>query len=74
MSRWSKKKKMKLYTKHSACAAWAYRGGKSTRKGAESGVGRREWIKQVSGMKDRDERSRGMEIRMADAFATIEPT
>ena len=47
---------------------------KSTREGARSGVGRRERKKRGSGMKDRDVRSRGIVIRIADAFAIIKPT
>ena len=35
-------------------------GGKSTREGAKTGVGRRERMNRGSGMKDRDERSRGL--------------
>jgi hypothetical protein len=31
-------------------------------------------MKQDSGMKSRDERSRGMEIRITDALAKIKPT
>ncbi len=47
---------------------------KSTREGAKIGVGRHERMKRGSGMKGRDERSRGIEIRIADAFAIIIPT
>ena len=43
-------------------------------EGVRSGVGRRERMKRDSGMKDRDDRSRGMKIRMVDAFAKIKPT
>ena len=31
-------------------------------------------MKRGSGMKDREERSKGIEIRIADAFAIIKPT
>ncbi len=48
--------------------------GKSTREGAKIGVGRHERMKRVRGINDRDERSRGIEIRIADAFAMIKPT
>ena len=37
-------------------------------KGLKSGVGRRERMKRGKGTKGRDERSRGIEIRMADAI------
>jgi hypothetical protein len=43
-------------------------------KGARHGVGCRERMKQVSGIKDRDERSRGVEILMTDVFTKIKPT
>ena len=49
-------------------------GGKSTREGGKRGVGRRERMKRVNGMNDPDERSRGIEIRTADAFTMIKPT
>ena len=45
-----------------------------TRKGARHGVGCRERMKRVSGIKDRDERSRGVEILMTDVFTKIKPT
>ncbi len=48
--------------------------GKSTREGDRSGVGRHERMKRGNGMKDRDERSRGIEIRIADVFDIIKPT
>ena len=44
------------------------------REGAKSGVGRHERIKHGRGTQDRDERSNGIEIRIADAFAIIKPT
>ena len=37
-------------------------------------MGRRERMKRGIGMKDRDERSRGIEMHIADAFAIIKPT
>ena len=37
-------------------------GGKSTKEGTRSGVDRRERMKRGSGIKDRDERSKGIEI------------
>jgi hypothetical protein len=42
-------------------------------KGIEA-VGYRERMKRGSGIKDRDERSRGAEILMTDAFTKIKPT
>ena len=65
---------MKASNEHSACAASTERGGKSTREGVKSGVGRRERLKHEVGMKDREERSKGIEIRIADTFAIIKPT
>ncbi len=47
---------------------------KNTREGAKSGVGRRKRIKRGRGTQGRDERSNGIEIRIADAFAIIKPT
>ena len=47
---------------------------KSTRKGGTNGVGRHERMKRGRGMKDRDERSRGIEIRLTDVFSIIKPT
>ena len=44
------------------------------REGARNGVGRRERMKRVSGMKVRDERSRGIEINITDAFTMLKPT
>ena len=50
------------------------RKGKSTREGAQNDVGRRERRKRGRGMKERDERSKGTEIRIPDTFAMIKPT
>ena len=41
---------------------------------AKSGVTRLERMKLGSGTKDRDDRSNGIEIRMVDALAKINPT
>ena len=49
-------------------------GGKSTREGAKTGVGRHERMKRDRGTNDRDERSRGIEIHISDAFAMTRPT
>ena len=37
-------------------------------------MGRRERMKRRNGMKDREERSKGIEIRISDDFAIIKPT
>ena len=52
----------------------AEHGGKSTREGSKNGVGRRERMKFGRGTSGREERSKGIEIRIADAFAIIKPT
>ncbi len=41
-----------------------------TREGAKSGVTRLDRMKRGSGIKGRDDRSSGIEIRIADAFGT----
>jgi hypothetical protein len=43
-------------------------------EGAKSGVGRLERMKLGRGMKGREERSKGIEIRTTDAFVIIKPT
>jgi hypothetical protein len=43
-------------------------------EGAKSGVGRRERMNRGRGTQGREERSKGIEIRIADAFAIIKPT
>jgi hypothetical protein len=47
---------------------------KSTRDGSKSGVGRHERMKHGRGTQGREERSKGIEICIADAFAIIKPT
>ena len=37
-------------------------------------MGRRERMKRGSGMEDREERSKGIEIRITDVFVIIKPT
>ena len=49
-------------------------GGKRTREGVKSGIGRLERMKRGNGIKGRDDRSRGIEILMVDDFAKINPT
>ena len=44
------------------------------REGAKNGVGRHERMNRGSGMKGREERSKSIEIRIADAFVIIKPT
>jgi hypothetical protein len=44
-----------------------------TREGVRNGVGHLERMKRGSGIKDRDDRSSGIEILMTDAFAKINP-
>ena len=43
------------------------------REVAKSGVGRHERMNRGSGIEGREERSKGIEIRIADAFAIIKP-
>ena len=43
-------------------------------EGSGNGVGRHERMKRGIGMKDRDERSRGIEVLTTDVFAIIKPT
>ncbi len=52
----------------------AEHGGKRTREGVKSGIGRLERMKHGNGIKGRDDRSRGIEILMSDFFAKINPT
>jgi hypothetical protein len=49
-------------------------GGKRTREGAKSGIGRLERMKRGHGIKDREDKSSGIEIFMVDTFAEINPT
>jgi hypothetical protein len=49
-------------------------GKKRAREGAKSGIGCLERMKHGNGINDRDDRSSGIEILMADAFAKINPT
>ena len=44
------------------------------REGDKSGVARLERMKRGNGIKDRDDKSSGIEIRMTDALAKINPT
>ena len=49
-------------------------GGKRTREGGKSGIGRLERMKRGNGIKDLDDRSSGIEILMVDIFTNINPT
>ena len=49
-------------------------GGKRTREGDKSGIGRLERMKRGNGIKDRDDRSSGIEILVTDSFDKINPT
>jgi hypothetical protein len=51
-----------------------YRRGEKTREGAKSGVTRLDRIQRGSGIKDRDDRSRGIEIRIDEVLVKINPT
>ncbi len=69
-----KKSQYSFYEKVPTCAAQANRRGEQTREGARSGVTRLDHMKRGSGIKDRDDRSRGIEILIADALVKINPT
>ena len=43
-------------------------------EGSKSGIGRLERMKHGNGIKDRDDRSSGIEILMSNVFAKINPT
>ena len=43
-------------------------------EGVRSGVGRHERMKRGSGMEDREEGSKGIEIRITDSLGIIKPT
>ena len=45
-----------------------------TREGVKSGVGHLERMKHGSGIKDRDDKSSGIEILMTEDFVKINPT
>ena len=63
-----------MYDKHPTCAAQANRRGENTREGTKSGAARLGRMKRGRGMNGRDDKSSGIEIRMADALAKINPT
>jgi hypothetical protein len=50
------------------------KGGINTREGAKSGAARLDLMKCGRGINDRDDKSSGIEIRMADVLAKINPT
>jgi hypothetical protein len=49
-------------------------GGIKVREGTKSGRGCLRQMKHGRGIKDRDDKSRGIEIFMVEAFAKINPT
>ena len=61
-------------TNNPSCAALAERRGEKTREGAKSVVGLLERMKRGRGIKVLDDKSRGMEILMAESFDKINPT
>jgi hypothetical protein len=65
---------VKLLKKNPSCAAETERRGEKTREGAKSVVDLLDRMKRGGGIKDLDDKSSGMEILMADAFAKINPT
>jgi hypothetical protein len=71
---WSQEKPNSLYEKLPTCAALVNHRGEKTREGVKSGVTRLERMKHGSGIKDRDDKSSGIEIRMTDDLAKINPT
>jgi hypothetical protein len=71
---WSQEKPNILYEKLPTCAALANHRGDKTREGGKSVVTRLQRMKHGSGVKDRDDKSSGIEIRMSDALPKINPT
>ena len=71
---WSQEKPIQLVWK----APHMCRSGKSprrnTREGTKSGAARLGRMKRGRGMNGRDDKSSGIEIRMTDALAKINPT
>ncbi len=60
--------------KNPSYAAQAERRREKTREGDKSVVGRLERMKRGRGIKDLEDKSKGMEILMTEAFAEINPT
>ena len=48
--------------------------GEKTREGTKSGVGHLEQIKHGNGIQDRQDKSSGIEILIAEAFTEVNPT
>jgi hypothetical protein len=65
---------VKLLKKNPSCSAETERRGEKTREGAKSVVDLLDRMKRGGGIKDLDDKSSGMEILMAEAFAKINPT
>jgi hypothetical protein len=57
-----------------SCATKTEHRGEKTREGAKSVAGLLERMKHGGGINDLDDKSRGMEILMVEAFAKINPT
>jgi hypothetical protein len=69
-----KKRRYSFCEKIPACTGWESHRGAKTREGGKSGVTRLGRMERGSGIKGRDDRSSGIEIRIADALAKINPT
>ncbi len=65
---------VKVLKKNPSCASYAEQRGEKTREGAKSDIGLLERMKDGGGIKGPDDKSSGMEILMAEAFAKIKPT
>ena len=63
-----------LLNKNPSCVAQAEHTGEKIREGAKSVVGLLERMKSGGGIKGLDDKSSGMEILIAEAFAKINPT
>jgi hypothetical protein len=63
-----------LFKENPSCATWAERRGEKTREGVKSVVDLLERKRHGGGIKGLDDKSRGMEILMAEAFAKNKPT
>ena len=67
-------KSKKTLDKNPSCDALAEHRGEKTREGAQSVVGLLDRMKRGRGIKDLDDKSRGMEILMTEVFVKINPT
>ena len=64
---------VEVLNKNPSCAAWAEHRGEKTREGAKSVVGLLERMRRGKGIKGLYDKSSGIEILMADAFAKSTP-